>query len=104
MPLPRTVTDTFYGDVVEMRVWQTARNEQLTQPAKYPRMHKYMSSWEEHNPNVVHVVYDDSKMDAFMRNNFNNRTYSVFANLPLPVMKADMWRYDPSCTLFFCVE
>ena len=54
------------------------------------RLHDCYLSWDIDG--YEHIFFSDKKADVFMQENFNN-IYDVYHNLPLPVMKADLWRY-----------
>ena len=49
------------------------------------------NSWKV-NTDYNHYFYDNDACDKFMKEEFSD-IYHVYNNLPLPVMKADMWRY-----------
>jgi mannosyltransferase OCH1-like enzyme len=40
-----------------------------------------------------HYFYDNAMCDRFIKDNFEKRIYDAYCMLPLPVMKADLWRY-----------
>ncbi len=37
--------------------------------------------------------YDDKMCEEFIKNNFENNVYNAYIKCPIPVMKADLWRY-----------
>jgi hypothetical protein len=45
------------------------------------------------NPELRMVLMNDSEADESMRETFTERVYRVYTSMPLPVMRADMWRY-----------
>ena len=51
-----------------------------------------VKSWAAGSPSFDWQFMDDDQCDAFIKNNFNDLTYKVYSSLPLPIMKADMWR------------
>ena len=54
------------------------------------RLHDCYLSWDVDG--YEHIFFSDKKSDDFMKTNFND-IYDVYHNLPLPIMKADLWRY-----------
>lgn len=54
------------------------------------RLHDCYLSWDVEG--YKHVFFSDKKADDFMKENFND-IYEIYHNLPLPIMKADLWRY-----------
>ena len=48
-------------------------------------------SWKE--TDYKYHFYSDSKMCDFIKNNFSKDVYKAFNLCPVPVMKADLWRY-----------
>jgi mannosyltransferase OCH1-like enzyme len=57
-----------------------------------PRLVEAMQSWAEYSSDFQYFFYDSDMRDAFMRD-CGPRIYTAFQMLPLPVMKADLWRY-----------
>jgi mannosyltransferase OCH1-like enzyme len=54
------------------------------------RLFDCYKSWDVDS--YEHIFYNDQQVDDFMKTNFSD-IYEVYHNLPLPVMKADLWRY-----------
>jgi len=52
-----------------------------------------VSSWLVHTNSFNYYFYSDSMCDSFMKNNTSPRIYEAYLKCPLPVMKADLWRY-----------
>lgn len=52
-----------------------------------------ISTWLRHTHNFNYYFYSDSMCNEFMKNNTSPRTYEAYLKCPLPVMKADLWRY-----------
>lgn len=50
-------------------------------------------SWKEKNPNYEYRFFKDSDCDAFMKANFDERTYNAYKKIIPGAYKADMWRY-----------
>jgi len=53
---------------------------------------KYLQTSWKINTEYNYHFYDNDACDKFMKEEFSD-IYHVYNNLPLPVMKADMWRY-----------
>ena len=49
-------------------------------------------TWKS-NIEYEYYFYSDSDIDKFIKNNFNKDVYKAFTLCPVPVMKADLWRY-----------
>lgn len=52
-----------------------------------------MSTWMENNPGWEHRYVDDSEARDFIVSEYGNEYAEIFDNLPVPVMRGDMWRY-----------
>ena len=52
---------------------------------------KSQNSWK--NTDYNYHFYSDSDMDDFIKNNFSKNVYKAFNLCPVPVLKADLWRY-----------
>lgn len=76
---------------VPMNVWQTYRSRDIP-----PEAEKCRQSWV-HQKGIKYHFMDDSAIEHFIRQNYNEDVYRVFISLPLGVMKADLWRY---CVLY----
>ena len=60
-----------------------------------PKLKKARDSWTQHT-DFKYNFYDDKQQDEFMKTYFSD-IYDVYENLPIAVMKADLWRY---CVLY----
>lgn len=73
------------------------RNLLQTSPVSYeelsPQLQKLSDSWLCSNPDLERTVYTDDMIELFMKENVSPRFFTAFQKLPLPVMKADFWRY-----------
>lgn len=72
-------------------VWQTRAPHEHS-----PRVTAAMLSWRELNRGFKHIVVGDAEMDRFVRLRLNAShpgLVAAYARLPLPVMRADVWRY-----------
>lgn len=76
-------------------VWQTVKTR------KYPPQLGSMcvSSWTDRNRNFDHYVYDDSDLDRFVRSHYNQTVLEAFRQLPVPVMRSDLFRCLPHTCL-----
>ncbi|KAI9293152.1 hypothetical protein K502DRAFT_279167, partial [Neoconidiobolus thromboides FSU 785] len=50
-------------------------------------------SWMTANPFYEYNIYDDNEIDNIVRTNMPNDVYEAFKALPMPVLKADYFRY-----------
>ena len=69
-------------------VWQTYKTVELPPKAK-----ECQNTWKTHFATSTYALYDDAKIEAFMRKHFDPKVVAVFLRFPLGVMRADMWRY-----------
>lgn len=76
--------------MIPKRIVQTHKNIQTVMEDK--ELRKAHESWKRFDKEFRYVFYDDEKQDLFMKNHFPN-IYDMYKNLPLPVMKADLFRY-----------
>ena len=70
------------------RLFQTQKNREYV--VSKPLLMKGIQSWR--NSGVECVFHDDLEQEAFMKNG-NPELYALWKRLPVPVMKADVWRY-----------
>jgi len=52
-----------------------------------------VTTWLIHTNKFNYYFYSDSMCDSFMKNNTSKKIYEAYLKCPLPVMKADLWRY-----------
>jgi len=79
------------SDYIPLNIWQTYKTDHLPEKAK-----KCQSSWIQQK-NYHYKFMNDEQIQNFIKEHFNPRILQVFKQLPLGVMKADMWRY---CVLY----
>ena len=70
------------------RLFQTQKSREYV--ASKPLLMKGIQSWR--NSGVECVFHDDLEQDEFMKKG-DPELYSLWRRLPIPVMKADIWRY-----------
>jgi inositol phosphorylceramide mannosyltransferase catalytic subunit len=59
-----------------------------------PELSLAFLSWHKwETKGFKHLFYDNEMCDKFMKENFDKHIYNAYSMLPLPVMKADLWRY-----------
>ena len=69
-------------------IWQTYKSSsQLPMEAL-----QCISSWKKNNPEYEYRFMDDSQMLQFVEKEFSEPYISMFHSMPIPVMKADVWR------------
>ena len=67
-------------------IWQTSKS------TPHYNTHSLILSWINKNPDYEWLFMDDELCDTFIKDNFNNDFYKMYASLPIGVMKADVWR------------
>ena len=73
---------------VPQTIWQTARSHNST-PTHGTDMY---NSWTRHNPEWDHLFLDDDEVDAFVAAHYNQTVLKSFRDMPLGVMRADVFR------------
>jgi mannosyltransferase OCH1-like enzyme len=80
---------------IPKRIFQTHKSIQYIQSK--PKLQIAMKTWRQFVPEFGYHFYTNEMCDEFMRTNmveeFGDVIYEVYNRLPLPVMKADLWRY-----------
>jgi mannosyltransferase OCH1-like enzyme len=58
-----------------------------------PKLVKAIKSWVKHTKEFNYFFYNNQMCEDFIKNNFDENVYKAYSILPMPVMKADLWRY-----------
>jgi alpha 1,6-mannosyltransferase len=74
--------------MIPKKIYQTHKSKEFIEKNK--RYHECYLTWDVDG--YEHIFYNDEEADIFMKDNFKE-IYDVYKSLPLPVMKADLWRY-----------
>lgn len=69
-------------------IWQTYCTRELP-----PEAAICQESWTKHNPGWEYRFLDDKGIDGFVEEHASGELRRVYHQLPLAVMKADVWRY-----------
>lgn len=71
-------------------VWQTYKDpyDSLT-----PYMYSAIETWKKLNPEYEYRYMDDKQAGEFVLQEFGQDWYDLFINLPVGVMRGDVWRY-----------
>lgn len=70
-------------------IWQTARSRDDT-----PELGTDLfNSWTTQNPGWDHYFMDDADVEAFVAAHYNDTVLQTFKEMPLGVMRADVFRY-----------
>ncbi|EPY50253.1 alpha-1,6-mannosyltransferase Och1 [Schizosaccharomyces cryophilus OY26] len=76
---------------IPQKIWQTAKNPFERDVLKYTRF------WRSNHPSYTHYVLDDAQCERLVTRNFGNPSFSKISSayqmMPLPVLKADFFRY-----------
>jgi mannosyltransferase OCH1-like enzyme len=78
---------------IPLNIYQTHKS--LVYVKNNPKINKALGSWKkvaEYN-NWQHHFYDNSMCNAFIKNHMPDEVQRAYFSLPLPVMRADLWRY-----------
>ncbi len=77
-----------YESYVTPYIWQTYKTKNLPEQAEAAR-----ETWISNNPGWKCELYDDADIDTYIQRYWSSKMYSFFKDLPIGVMKADLWRY-----------
>ena len=71
-------------------IWQTYKDPYSTLPVY---MHASMDTWKNMNPDYDHRYMDDTQASEFVLKEFGKDWHDIFINVPVGVMRGDLWRY-----------
>lgn len=71
-------------------IWQTYKDPIDTLP-HYAK--SAIQSWKDMNPEYEHRYMDDQQAGDFVKSEYGKEIYDFFINVPVGVMRGDMWRY-----------
>ena len=74
---------------IQKNIFQTHKSQEYID--NNSKLKSAQKSWKKQSGYSYHF-YNNDDCDTFMKNEFPD-IYSIYKNLPKPVMKADMWRY-----------
>ena len=77
-----------YKSYVTPYIWQTYKTKDLPEQAEAARQ-----TWISNNPGWKCELYDDKDIEKYIKSSWPNKMYKFFKELPIGVMKADLWRY-----------
>jgi mannosyltransferase OCH1-like enzyme len=71
-------------------IWQTYKDsfDQLQ-----PYMVDAINTWKKLNPDFEYRYMDDTQAAEFILNEYDKEWHDIFVNLPVGVMRGDLWRY-----------
>lgn len=76
--------------MIEKIIWQTYKDPFDKLPA-YAK--QAADSWKNLNPEFEYRYMDDEEASAFIKSEYGDEVYDLFMNVPVGVMRGDMWRY-----------
>jgi hypothetical protein len=77
--------------IIPKKIFQTHKSIEFIKGN--PKIRNAIDSWRKHSKEFEYYLYTDEVCDKFMQENFEGEIYDAYKKLPLPVMKADLWRY-----------
>jgi len=77
-----------YESYVTPYIWQTYKTKDLPEQAEAAR-----ETWMSNNPGWKCELYDDADIEKYIKSYWSTKMYKFFKELPVGVMKADLWRY-----------
>lgn len=71
-------------------IWQTYKDpyDNLT-----PYMYDSIQTWKDKNPEYEYRYMDDAQAAEFVLNEYGSEWHEIFMNVPVGVMRGDLWRY-----------
>ena len=77
--------------MIQKNIFQTQKSQDFIN-SRY-KLKIGQDSWKEHETKgFKYHFYNDQECDSFIKEHFND-IYDAYQKLPIPVMKADLWRY-----------
>ena len=77
--------------MIPKNIYQTQKSQDFIN-SRY-RLKEGQDSWKKHEAKGFNYhFYNDQECDSFIKEHFND-IYDAYQKLPIPVMKADLWRY-----------
>ncbi len=74
--------------MIPKRIWQTYKTKSLPRVAK-----PCVQTWKRLNPAWTYQLADDREIERLVAEHLGKDALKIFLGFPLPVMKADLWRY-----------
>jgi mannosyltransferase OCH1-like enzyme len=92
-------TDNFASNIDNMitlsnipkNIFQTHKSMEYIEGKK--DILRAVNSWRKYDGEFNYRFYNDKQAEDFIKDNFDNDTYTAYMKLPMAVMKADLWRY-----------
>ena len=78
-------------NLIEKNIFQTHKS--ISYINSKPKLIKCIKSWIINTNEFNYFFYNNQMCDDFIKNNFDENVYKAYSILPIPVMKADLWRY-----------
>lgn len=82
-------TNTKINITIPKKIYQTHKSRSYINNT--PELLKAQNSWKKYK-DYKHYFYNNKEQDIFMKNHFSD-IYDAYKKCPIPVMKADLWRY-----------
>jgi mannosyltransferase OCH1-like enzyme len=75
---------------IPKKIFQTHKN--FNYMINKPKTKQSYNSWNQYK-DFEYNFYTDEECEEFIKDNFDENTYQAYMKCPIPVMKADLWRY-----------
>ena len=80
------------NNVIPKKIYQTHKSKEEIE--KNPKLVDSVKTWKEQQKNgFEYYFFNNEDCDSFIKENFDGNVYQAYNNLPMGVMKADLWRY-----------
>jgi len=71
-------------------IWQTYKDPRLSLESY---MYEASETWKAKNPDYEYRYMDDDEAAKFVKDEYGDEMHQLFINVPVGVMRGDMWRY-----------
>ena len=83
-------------DKIPKNIFQTHKSKEYI--LRKSKILNAVITWKQWEPEYKYYFYDDKACEKFMSEKMEPSVYQAYQRLPLPVMKADLFRY---CVIFY---
>jgi len=74
--------------LIPKNLWQTYKTKTLPKPA-----FDAQQTWLNLNPDYSYFLFDDADIEAYIQKRWPRNFLSLYHDIPIGAMKADLWRY-----------
>ncbi len=92
-PIKCEKNDNYILETIPNNIYQTHKSMEYIKTK--PDILKAVNSWKKYADKYKfnYNFYSNDECETFIKDNFEEKIYNAYMKCPLPVMKADFWRY-----------